>query len=280
MAKPAKTSSTAMTEKSYFIHYALLDTLHPVPRNVVPSRSGTTRRTSKEEQREQEKDAWLLHTTLLQLLGTNPYGDCICDVVGLDEDFQIVKDPVSSFEYAHRPMCLTYPNPKFNDVDPQHATKHVAQRAAIKHFRKNARSKTGRKQFTKKLMYELEVHCGLHYYAPIIDSYAGCVCDFIKNDPQERRDRDTKDLENLRCDKCGYCCPACSPSCHGQPPNKWELAQSKITTKPRKKRPIHLTSERIRKPASRTSFPPRYDPDTIVRDVLRAVACNPHLVIK
>ncbi|KAI4274216.1 MAG: hypothetical protein LQ337_004095 [Flavoplaca oasis] len=279
MAKPAKTSSTAMTEKSYSIQYPLLDTLHPVPRNFVPWRWSTTRRTSKEEQREQDKDAWLLHTTLLKLLGSNPYGDCICDVVGLDEDFQIVKDPASSFEYAHRPMCLTYPNPNFNDVHPQHATKHVAQRAAIHQFRKTARSKTGRKQFTKKLMSELEYHCGLHYYAPRIDKYAKCVCDFIEYGPLERTDQDQKDLENLRCNKCGYCCPSCSPSCHGLPPNKWELAQSKIATERRKKRPIHLTSERIRKPASRTTFPPRYDPGTIVRDVLRAVACNPHLVI-
>ncbi|KAL9631355.1 MAG: hypothetical protein Q9204_004268 [Flavoplaca sp. TL-2023a] len=268
-----------MREKSSFIQYALLDTLHPVPRNFVPSRLWTARRTSKEEQREQEKDAWALHTTLLQLLETNPYEDCICDVVGIDDIFQVVKDRGSSFEYAHRPTCLTYPNPLSDDVHPQHMTMHVAQNAAIKHFRKTGRSKTGRKQFTKWLMYQLEYHCGLHYYAPKIDKYAKCVCDLIMHDPQERIDQDPKDLENLRCTKCGYCCPSCSPSCHGQPPKKWELAQSKITTEPRKKRPVHSTSEHIRKAANRTNFPPRYDPDTIVRDVLRAVACNPHLVI-
>ena len=279
MTKPAKRSRTAGKEEVTFISYDLLDTLHPVPRNSIPSRSSTTRRISKEEQPEQEKDAWLLHTTLLQLLGTNPYGDCICDVVGLDEDFQIVRDPTSSFEYAHRPMCLTYPNPKYNDIHPQHATKHVAQYAAIKNFRKNARSKTGRKQFTKKLVYELEDHCRLHYYSPIVDKYTKCVCDFIKYDPLERRDQDPKDLENLRCNKCGYCCLSCSPSCHGQPPNKWELAQYNISTEPRKKRPIHSTSARIRTSTSRSKFPTRYDPDAIVRDMLRAIACNPHLVI-
>ena len=276
MTRPAKTIRVPTTEDGRSIPYPLLDTLHPVPRNI-PSPSYS--RTTKEERREQEKQAWQLHTTLLRHLGIKPYDQCICDVVGLDEDFQVVKDPSSAFEYAHRPACLAYPNLKHYNLDPHHSTKHAAQRAAFTHFRKTARSMTGRKKFTKFSMEKLESHCGLHYHASTIDRFAKCLCDFIMYDKSERRSRDPADLEELKCIDCGYCCTSCSPTCHGLPPSQWDLAQLQSQTEPPERRPLYATSDRIRTRVKRSGLRNHYDPGTIVSDVLRAAACNPRLVI-
>ncbi|KAI4212765.1 MAG: hypothetical protein LQ349_009330, partial [Xanthoria aureola] len=142
-----------------------------------------------------------------------------------------------------------------------------------------ARSKTVRKEFTKSSMEELESRCGLHYYPPIIDRFAKCLCDFIMYDKSERRSRDPADLEELKCIDCGYCCTSCSPTCHGLPPSQWDLAQLQSQTEPPERRPIYSASDRIRTRVNRIGLPTRYDPGTIVGDVLRAAACNPRLVI-
>lgn len=89
MARPAKSFRIPTTEDDRSISYPLLDTLHPVPRNIPSPSKWTYSRTTKEERREQEKEAWQLHATLLRHLEINP-DQCICDVVGLDKDFQIV----------------------------------------------------------------------------------------------------------------------------------------------------------------------------------------------
>ena len=57
-----------------------------------------------------QKKAWQVHADVLRKLASNSYEDCICDVVGLDDNFQILEGLQSDIGYLHRPDCLAYPN--------------------------------------------------------------------------------------------------------------------------------------------------------------------------
>ncbi|KAL8782619.1 MAG: hypothetical protein Q9195_009609 [Heterodermia aff. obscurata] len=141
---------------------SILDLLHPTPRNRPTSPEDDSEKT-KTRQQKHEQRTWAVHLGLLKNLASNPYEDCICDIVGLDSAFQIVQDPSSGIDYAHRPDCLIYPNIPGWDADPQHVVLHAAQAANIQHFRKTGRSKSGRKQYAKKALWELVGMCRLRH---------------------------------------------------------------------------------------------------------------------
>lgn len=189
----------------------ILENLHPVPQNWIRM---DRRRFSKQEKRMYEEQAWQIHFGLVMKLQINPYSNCVCDVVGLDDHFQVVEDPISEISYAHRARhCLAYPIDSWA-LHPRHPSMHEAQIPAIHDFRRTGRTKGGSKKFTKKALYELERQCGLHYAPPSTPGrHRHCLCGLLSEDSPS--DREDGDLRNQTCARCGICCPCCSPSCHG-----------------------------------------------------------------
>ena len=80
--------------------------LHPIPRHILPE---DRRGLNKAEFRLQEKQSWQLHQQLIHDLFFDPYDRCICDVIGLEDYYQVVKDPDTLKDYPHRPDCLPIP---------------------------------------------------------------------------------------------------------------------------------------------------------------------------
>ena len=142
---------------------SILDLLHPIPQALQHS-SYDNRELVKTENRKHEIETWQVHTNMLKNLAHNPYEDCICDVVGLEDAFQIVQDSRSRIDYAHRPDCLIYPNAERWEADPRHSHRHARHAPDIQHFRDNGRSRTGRKQFRKKTVLELIRSCGVQHH--------------------------------------------------------------------------------------------------------------------
>lgn len=249
----------------------LLNRLHPIPQNSLHSQDII----SREDKHKLDKKAWQLHSSLIQNLPNNPYDGCICDILGLDNAYQIVPNPSSCVDYPHRHDCLANPNLDTQDPHPAHARKHATQLASIHHFRKNGRSKSGRKKFTKKAVMELEINCGLHYVGPNRWSYCGCdsddyiaqLCDC--GDKNEQRSFGTRD------DKCQKCCPQCSPSYHTQaayqdsPRKKHYKRRHTTTGSPSKRRKQRHAMD------GQENLPMQYDPKTIASDILRAAGFHP-----
>lgn len=234
--------------------HCLLDALHPIPQNKSRSARHSS---SREDERKHEQESWQLHASMIQNLPTNPYKNCICDVVGLNDAFQIVQDPSSLVDYVHRPHCLAYPNMEYGKAHPEHASKHAAQLASICQFRKSARSKSGKKYFSRKAVEELEFKCGLHYYGPY--RWPRCTCNMYTPLPESAsEDSGVVEWESnwprmKDCEQCGKCCPCCSPSCHAQ-----------------FKKQRHARN-------GQENYPQSYNTDTIATDILRAAGIHPTL---
>ncbi|KAL8711793.1 MAG: hypothetical protein Q9225_007059 [Loekoesia sp. 1 TL-2023] len=128
----------------------------------------------KAEQRMLDKQAWRTHTALMRDLPWHPYDRCVCDVLGLDEEFQVVKDPDSSVNYAHRPDCLAYPEPEMWKIDVKDPVMHAAYIQRIQQFRATARSKGDVKKFTQKALSELRHQCGLKQIFHLLPSFHCC----------------------------------------------------------------------------------------------------------
>ncbi|KAL9576820.1 MAG: hypothetical protein Q9203_007664, partial [Teloschistes exilis] len=79
--------------------------LYPIPRKLA---AWDHMSIPKEKQRSLERQAWSNHKQLISELEHDPYDHCICDVLGLDQSFDIVTDPDTSLDYGHRPDCLAY----------------------------------------------------------------------------------------------------------------------------------------------------------------------------
>ena len=248
----------------------LLDRLHPIPQNISPPSHAIA---SKEDKHKLEKEAWQLHSSLIQNLPNNPYNDCICDILGLDEAYQIVQNQSSCVDYPHRHDCLANPNLDTRDPHPRHAKKHAAQLASIHRFRKTGRSKSGRKKFTKKAVEELEILCGLQYYGPNRWSYCGCdseeyaarLCDC--GDKDEERPFRTRDD-----DTCQKCCSRCNPNHHTQ-----AASQDSPRKKHHKRRRTTTGSPLQQHHAmdGQENLPMQYDPNTVASDILRAAGIHP-----
>ncbi|KAG6988527.1 hypothetical protein G7Y79_00072g097890 [Physcia stellaris] len=251
----------------------LLDRLHPIPQNILPPSHAIS---SKEDKRKLEKEAWQLHSSMIQNLPNNPYSDCICDTLGLDRAYQIVQNQSTCVDYPHRHDCLAHPNLDAQDPHPRHAKKHTAQLASIHRFRKIGRSKGGRKKFTKKAVEELEILCGLQYCGPNRWSYCGCDSDEylarlcgcgVKDRERTFRIRDD--------DTCQKCCPRCSPKHHTQ------AASQDSPRKKHHKRRRTTTGSPLKQGKQRhamdgqENFPMQYDPNTIASDILRAAGIHP-----
>ena len=206
-AKPIRLSPIRLLETSYFPN-----SLHPVPRNLPHS---TISRISKGAQRQSEEEAWQRHKASLRARdGHNPYQTCVCDIVGLDEYFQVVRDPHTLMDYAHRGSCLSYPDPEGWDEELPVTAMHPEMLYLIRQFRHDGRSKKGRKKYTQKALIELQRQCGVRgvFDAPMLrlaELYCRCAVSNFRSGS----------LGEQKCGICDkvFCCRCCSPTCYGLP---------------------------------------------------------------
>lgn len=211
--------------------------LHPIPRYILPQ---DRRALFRAEFRLQEKQSWQLHQRLIHDLPFSPYDRCICDVIGLENYYQVVKDPDTLIDYPHRPDCLAYPDFNSWKVDIQPSSTNAAYLARIHQFRVTARTKGGVKKFTRNAWRTLERQSGLQHVLTHEVYTWHCCCDLenisndlIEVDPPEQQcpychkiccpcgkpscyGLVKEDTRSKECSKHKICCPQCHPSCHTQ----------------------------------------------------------------
>ena len=178
--------------------------LHPISRNILPHQR---RGLDRAEIRLQEKQSWQLHQRLIHNLLFDPYDRCICDIIGLEDYYQVVKDPDTLRDYPHRPNCLAYPDFNSWRANIQPSSTNAAYLSRIQQFRTTARTKGGVKKFTRDARHNLERLSGLQsvFHHRVYTMH--CLCDFY--DPSV----DSPRQECLHCHN--ICCPCCKPSCYG-----------------------------------------------------------------
>ena len=225
---------------------SILDLLHPIPRDL-PYTTYANREVARMEKRKHEQKTWQIYLDLLKQLAHNLYENCICDVVGLEDAFQIVQDPRSRIDYPHRPNCLKHPNIENWEADPRHPHLHAAQALEIYHFRKTGRSRSGRKQYRKNTIEQLVRSCGLQHR---FEGLSGDDEDSSETDhrPASSPNRSAKFLQ--------YDGPSRKTESRFGPPE--------FRTKKRRQPPLNDENERI-----------RYDSRTIAADILRVAGIHP-----
>ena len=206
----------------------ILEELHPIPQNWL--RSGKDVTIGKQEQRVYDEQVWRIHSGLLGKLEVNPYRHCVCDVVGLDESIQVLRDPISEIDYAHHASkCLAYPIGNWHDgfPRPQYLSSLRALLPTVEAFRHTARSKKGVKRFRQRELRELEKQCGLHYRPTSDTACRSCMSSF--------RHESNGNLESVKrricacCEQCRHWCICDGQASENQEHNSPNLPRYPIT---------------------------------------------------
>ena len=266
----------------------LLETLHPIPQNDI---SSVFHRRSKVQQQEQDELSWRLHCDALSRLSRNPYKDCICDVVGLDEDFRILEDPRLHTSYVHRVDCVDTVEALQEGVHSQSwvVNDPVKRLSLVHQFRKTARSKKGRKKYSMKALRELKEHLGVRWLECDIASKLTEACklhgdrkyhqedDYVPEGSVQSRPSPPKYFKSVTITPTKVTSRLSISPLKDQVLTSSADAGNRLSKRRAAQGRRSENSKRPRINIDQEDWPTSYDPQSIATDILRAAGMHPTL---